>query len=179
MWKHHRDSLSQMSRTDCPLFYCHFSRDQIKKCAGRGAIPADADRSDFGATQTSTEDRLFNADRYESQAPSSGQSHQPVYRVGVREPSQGCCGIPTANERMLPVSRAARTARLPDRLRTSRRRMKQRVCRQSDPGTSPVDQVRVSDPYSESFTTTLCPARAKCASKPSTEVSGWRIRPAS
>lgn len=53
---------------------------------------------------------------------------------------------------MLPVSRAARTVRLPDRLRPSRRRTKQRVCRQSDPGTIPVDQVSVSDPYSESFT---------------------------
>jgi hypothetical protein len=32
--------------------------------------------------------------------------------------------------------------------------MKQRVCRQSDPGTSPRRSGRVSDPYSESFTTT-------------------------
>ena len=37
--------------------------------------------------------------------------------------------------------RAARTMRLPDRPHRSRRRMRQRVCRQSDPGTILVDQV--------------------------------------
>ena len=42
--------------------------------------------------------------------------------------------------------------RLPDRLHKSRRRTKQRVCRQSDPGTRLVDQVCDDDSNSESFT---------------------------
>ena len=117
---------------------------------------------------TKAKPQLHQANRA---SPSTGSGSASLVRV--------VAGYLRQIKRMLPVRRAARTARLPDRPRTSRRRMKQRVCRQNDPGTSPVDQVSVSDPYSESFTTTLCPARAKCASKPSTEVSGRKIRPAS
>jgi hypothetical protein len=78
---------------------------------------------------------------------------QPPYGVRVREASHACCGLPGRHEikQVLCQVRTwhkagrrpigpARDARLSDRLRCPRRQMKQRLCRQADPGTT--DQTR-------------------------------------
>jgi hypothetical protein len=66
----------------------------LKRVRRRDCESPGADRSDERlGKRTPTQDADLASPDPKSN-PSAARSRQPVYRAGVREPSQGCCGIP-------------------------------------------------------------------------------------